>query len=193
MNPYLQTKAQRRLGELGVKVIYNTRITEVKEDAVLLNNGTHINFDFMIFAGGVKASSLAKTLGCPLNEKGQITVHETLQVTCHKNVYAIGDVAALVDASGKVIPATANAAEQSAGVVVKNIKAQLKGERPQHAFIGLQGMMVVLGGFNAAVVLYDTFKVSGLLGYLLKKLITWRYKYLLDRHALKAYKEMQKS
>ncbi|MGB5965558.1 MAG: FAD-dependent oxidoreductase [Sulfurimonadaceae bacterium] len=192
MNPYFQTKAQQRLDELGVIVLYNTRIAEVKEDEVLLDNGRCVNFDFMIFAGGVKASSLAKSLGCPLNEKGQVTVHQTLQVTCHKNIYAIGDVAALVDVSGNVIPATANAAEQSAGVVVKNIKAQLKGERPQHAFIGLQGMMVTLGGSNAAVVLFNTFKVSGFLGYLLKRLITWRYKYLLDRHALKAYKAMQR-
>ena len=193
MNPYLQTKTEQRLNELGVHVVYNTRITEVKEDSVMLNNGTHINFDFMIFAGGVRASTLAKSLGCELNAKGQVTVHETLQVTCHKNIYAIGDVAALVDPSGKVIPATANAAEQSAEVVVQNIKAQLKGERPQHAFIGLQGMMVALGGYNASVVLYETFKVSGFLGYLLKRLITWRYKFLLDRHALKAYRAMRNS
>ncbi|MEN8147108.1 MAG: FAD-dependent oxidoreductase [Campylobacterota bacterium] len=192
MHPYMQSKTEKCLDELGVKVLYNTRITEVKEDAVLLDNGTRIGFDFMIFAGGVKASALAHSLGCPLNKKGQVKVDETLQVTCHKNVYAIGDVAALVDLSGKVIPATANAAEQSAGVVVKNIKAQLKGERPQQAFIGLQGMMVALGGRNAAVVLFNTFKVSGLLGHLLKKAITWRYKYRLDSHALKAYEMMQK-
>lgn len=191
MNPYLQSKAQQRLAGLGVKVLYKTRITEVEEDEVILNNGTKIHFDFMIFAGGVKASPLAASLGTALNAKGQIKVDETLQVNCHKNIYAIGDVAELVDPAGNIIPATANAAEQSAGIVVSNIKAQLKGERPQHAFIGLQGMMVALGGFNAAVVLFNTFKVSGFLGYMLKKMITWRYKYLLDRHALKAYKAMQ--
>ena len=127
-----------------------------------------------------------------MNKKGQVEVDETLQVKCHKNIYAIGDVAALTDANGRVIPATANAAEKSAEIVVKNIKADLKGERPQKAFIGLEGMMVALGGLNAAVVLFNTFKVSGLLGYLLKRLITWRYKFLLDRHALKAYKAMKK-
>ncbi|MCK5098304.1 MAG: FAD-dependent oxidoreductase, partial [Desulfobacteraceae bacterium] len=73
MNPYLQTKTEQRLNELGVRVIYNTRITEVKEDSVMLNNGTHIDFDFMIFAGGVKASTLAESLGCELNAKGQVT------------------------------------------------------------------------------------------------------------------------
>lgn len=192
-NPYLQQKAQQRLETLGVKVLYNTRIAEVKEDAVILNNGDRVDFDFMIFAGGIKASSLAKSLGCTLNTKGQVEVHQTLQVTCHKYVYAIGDVAALVDAGGHIIPATANAAEQSAGVVVQNIKAQLKGERPQHISFGLQGMMVALGGYNAAVVLFDTVKVSGFLGYLLKRMITWRYKFRLDRHALKAFKAMQKA
>jgi NADH dehydrogenase len=140
----------------------------------------------------VKASPLTKALGSPLNAKDQILVEATLQVKYFKNVYAIGDAAALVDAGGKIVPATANAAEQSAGVVVKNIKAQLKGERPQHAFIGLQGMLVALGGRQAAVVLFNTFKVSGFLGYLLKKMIFFRYKYFLDRHALKAYKALHK-
>jgi len=192
MHPYLQEKTQQRLEALGVKVLYNTRITQVQKDAVVLQDGKEIGFDFMIFAGGVKASTLATALGCPLNAKGQVKVDATLQVSCHKNIYAIGDVAALVDAKGEVIPATANAAEQSAGIVVQNIKAQLKGKDPKHAFVGLQGMMVALGGLNAAVVLFNTFKVSGFLGYFLKRLITWRYKFLLDRHALKAYKAMKK-
>ena len=192
MHPYLQENAEKRLKKLGVNVLYNTRVSEVQEDAVILSDGQRINFDFMIFAGGVKASSLGKSLGCPLNAKGQIIVDPTLQIVCHKHVYAIGDVAALVDAGGKVIPATANAAEQSAEVVAENIKAQLKGERPQHAFIGIQGMLVALGGYQAAVVLFKTFKVSGFLGYLLKKMIFWRYRYRLDRHALKAYKAMLK-
>ncbi len=192
MHPYLQMQAQKRLDVLGVKVLYETRISKVKEDEVLLNNGNRIKFDFMIFAGGIKASSLAKSLGCSLNAKDQIQVDPTLQVNCHKNVYAVGDIAALVDAAGKTIPATANAAEQSAEVVANNIKAQLKGERPQHAFIGIQGMLVALGGRQAAVVLFNTFKVSGFLGYLLKKAIIWRYKYFLDRHALKAYNARQK-
>jgi NADH dehydrogenase len=193
MHPFLQENAEKRLKRLGVNVLYKTRISEVKKDSVLLSDGQSINFDFMIFAGGVKASAIGKSLGCPLNAKGQIVVDPTLQIVCHKHVYAIGDVADLVDAAGKVIPATANAAEQSAEVVAENIKAQLKGERPQHAFIGIQGMLVALGGYQAAVVLFNTFKVSGFLGYLLKKMIFWRYRYRLDRHALKAYKAQLKS
>jgi len=192
MHPFLQEHAEKRLKRLGVNVLYKTRISEVKEDSVLLSDGQSINFDFMIFAGGVKASSIGKSLGCPLNAKGQIVVDPTLQIVCHKQVYAIGDVADLVDAAGKVIPATANAAEQSAEVVAKNIKAQLKGERPQHAFIGIQGMLVALGGYQAAVVLFNTFKVSGFLGYLLKKMIFWRYRYRLDRHAYRSYKAQLK-
>lgn len=191
-NPYIQKKARKRLEALGVRVFYNTRILEVREDEVLLNNGGSIKFDFMIFAGGTKGSPLARAVRCQLNAKDQIIVGPTLQVSGHKNVYAVGDIAALEDAAGKIIPATANAAEQSAEVVAKNIKAQLKGERPQHAFIGIQGMIVALGGHHAAVILFNTFKFSGFLGYLLKKAIIWRYKYLLDRRALKAYKAMHK-
>jgi len=192
MHPYLQKKAQTRLKRLGVEVLYKTRIVEVKATEVLLSRGSVIAFDFMIFAGGVEASSLTKSLGCPLNTKGQIQVEKTLQIQCHKNVYAIGDAAALEDAQGVSIPATANAAEKSAEIAVKNILLQLQGQRPQHAFIKLEGILVALGGRSAAVVLFDVFKVSGYLGYLLKKLITWHYKYLLDKEAFKAYKAMKR-
>lgn len=193
MPPFLQKTAQKRLKRLGVHVLYNTRISEVKEREVILNSGGTINFDFMIFAGGVEASSLTSSLKCPLNDKGQIRVERTLQILCHQNVYAVGDVAALEDAKGDSIPATANAAEKSAEIVAKNIKLQLSGQRPQHAFIHLEGILVALGGKYASVVMFDIFRVSGYLGYLFKRLITWRYKYLLDSEAFKAYKAFRYS
>ena len=94
-NPYIQEKARKRLQDLGVKVFYNTRIQEVREEEVLLSNGGSIQFDFMIFAGGTKGSPLTRAVSCKRNTKDQIIVDRTLQVNGHKNVYAVGDIAAL--------------------------------------------------------------------------------------------------
>lgn len=187
MHPYLQKKARQRLDALGVNVLYNTRITNAIEGEVHLNTGEKIGFDFMIFAGGVEGSTLTNSLCCPLNNNGQIRVKPTMQITCNENVYAIGDVAALYDKKENIIPATANAAEKSANIAAKNIKRQFEGKSLIDAHIELEGILVALGGKSAAVVIFNTFKISGYLGYLFKRLITWRYKYLLDKEALKAY------
>jgi NADH:ubiquinone reductase (non-electrogenic) len=43
----------------------------------------------------------------PLNGRGQVETEETLLVKGHPRTFAIGDSAALRDASGKLLPATA--------------------------------------------------------------------------------------
>jgi NADH dehydrogenase len=191
-DPYLVSHARKRLEKLGVNIVYNCRVTEVKEGCVHLDGDRSIDFDFMIFAGGITAPPITQRLASPINRKGQLLIKQTLQLPNDNCVYALGDIAELKDATGAIIPATANAAEQSGIVAAHNILAQLRGERPQHAYIYLQGMMVALGGWNAAVVLFGRIRFSGLLGYGLKKLITWRYKFRLDRDALKAFNAQKK-
>jgi NADH dehydrogenase len=190
---YLISHARRRLEKLGVNIVYNCRITEVKKGCVYLDGNRSIDFDFMIFAGGITAPPITRKLASPINRKGQLLTKRTLQLPNDSCVYALGDIAELRDAAGEIIPPTANAAEQSGSVAARNILAQLRGERPQHAYINLQGMMVALGGWNAAVVLFGRIRFSGLLGYGLKKMITWRYKFRLDRDALKAFQAQKKN
>jgi NADH dehydrogenase len=192
-DPYLISHARRRLEKLGVNIVYNCRITKVTQGCVYLDGNRSIDFDFMIFAGGITAPPITRKLASPINRKGQLLTKRTLQLPNDNCVYALGDIAELTDAAGVIIPPTANAAEQSGIVAARNILAQLRGERPQHAYIYLQGMMVALGGWNAAVVLFGRIRFSGLLGYGLKKMITWRYKFRLDRDALKAFRAQKKN
>ncbi len=58
MHPYLQRHAKSRLLELGVKIVSNSRVSAVEQESVTLDNGSKIPFDFMIFAGGIEASTL---------------------------------------------------------------------------------------------------------------------------------------
>jgi NADH dehydrogenase FAD-containing subunit len=60
-------------------------------------------------------------------------------------------------------------------------------ERP----VRLQGFMVTLGRYSAAVVLFDRIKFSGLFGFVVKRLITDRYKFLLDSRAYKAFRRLR--
>jgi NADH dehydrogenase len=187
MHPYIQKSARKRLQNLGVNILFNTRIKEVKETEVLLNTGDTIDFNFMIFTGGVTSSPLASTLKCELTPKGKIITLDTLQIKGFGNAYAIGDASLIKNKYGDAVADTANAAEQTGDIVATNISASMHNKSHRTKFANLEGVLVALGGKNAAIILFDFIKVSGYLGYMLKSFITWQYKVQLDMKANKWY------
>lgn len=188
MHPYLKRKAGERLEKLGVVTVYGSRVTSVEAGRARLSTGRTIDFDFMIFAGGIIASTLTKVLDVKRNKKGQIAVTPELCVIGKEDAFAIGDVAEIMGVDGTPLPSTANGAEKSAELAAHNILRSRRGEKLRGHGIRLEGYMVALGRFNAAVVIFNRIKFSGLLGYVMKRLITDRYKFLLDSRAYKAFR-----
>lgn len=191
MHPYLQAKAKARLNRLGVIVAFGSRVASVEAQTAVLENGRRIDFDFMIYAGGIIAPKLAWSLDVQRNKKGQISVEPSLAVVGKSDAFAIGDSADLRDANGRPIPATANGAEKSAELAAWNILRLSRGESALERSIRLEGVIVALGRFNAAVVLFERIKFSGLFGYVMKRLIINRYKFLLDHRAYKAFRRFK--
>ncbi len=192
MHPYLKAKAKARLQALGVTIVFGSRVASVEPDTAVLEDGRRLGFDFMIYAGGIMASPLTKTLEVSRNKKGQIAVERTLAVKGKDDAFAIGDAADMRDAAGHPLPATANGAEKSAALAVLNIVRSIRNEPMIERPIRLEGYMVALGRFNAAVVLFERIKFSGVAGFIMKRLITDRYKYLLDRYAYKTFRRFPK-
>ena len=188
MHPHLKYHAQKRLLELGVRIVANNRVTAVEPNRVLLTDGSAVAFDFMIFAGGVIAATLTEKLDVERNRKGQIEVTPEMAVVGREDAFAVGDVAAIKGSDGRPVPATANGAEKEADLVAANVLRSIRGERLLRRPVRLEGFIVALGRYNAAVVLFDFFKFSGLLGYFMKRLITNRYKLLLDNRAYKTFR-----
>lgn len=192
MHPYLQRKAKKRLEALGVSIVFGSRVASVEATSVTLENAESIDFDFMIFAGGIMASTLTRKLPLECTEKGQIPVTPDARVNGRDNVFAVGDVARMIGPDGKRLPATANGAEKSAELAAENILRSVRGLPLRQRTIRLEGFMVALGRYNAAVLLFDRIRFSGLAGYMMKRLITDRYKYLLDSRAYKAFRRLKR-
>ncbi|WP_345971226.1 FAD-dependent oxidoreductase [Sulfurimonas sp. HSL1-6] len=192
MHPYLQAKAKARLQKLGVNVIFGSRVAAVEPNEAVLDSGRRVAFDFMIYAGGIIAPRLVHTLDVERNKKGQIAVHRTLAIVGKEDAFAIGDVADIRAEDGRPLPATANGAEKSAALAVLNLLRCNRSEPMLERSIRLEGYMVALGRFNAAVVIFGRIKFSGFLGYVMKRLITDRYKFLLDSTAYKAFRHRPK-
>lgn len=183
MDPFLIQSAHERLVKLGVHVWHNNRISEVREHAILLDNGKLLGFEFMIFTGGVCASTLTERLTFNVNAKGHLNVLGDLSIEGHPHIFAIGDVANLVDENGKPLPPTAQLAERSAEHVVQNIHLHEKNQPYRDFSFTNQGVMIALGGEYGAGLLPGGIKVKGYLAYLIKKAIFWMYTAPLRRRS----------
>jgi NADH dehydrogenase len=183
MDPFLIESAYERLIKLGVHVWHNNRISQVREKEILLDNGKILSFEFMIFTGGVAASTLTQYLGFETNTKGHLIVDENLNIPTHQNIYAIGDITQALDTNGKFIPPTAQLAERGAEHAARNIIASLVRKEKQPFHFKNQGVMIALGGEYGAGILPGGIKVKGYLAYLIKKAIFWMYTAPLRRRS----------
>jgi NADH dehydrogenase len=145
-----QVYAARMLEQRGVQVRLGIVAKEVGPDHVLLSDGTKILTRTVIWAGGLKASSLSSNVGVVPGHGGRIDVQPDFSVKDFPGVYALGDFANIPGADGKPLPQLASVAEQSGKWCAKNIAASIAGE-PEEPFRYLDKGIMAMIGRNAAV------------------------------------------
>jgi NADH dehydrogenase len=172
---YAQEKMQLR----GVSFRLNTRIVDARPGVVRLGDG-EIHTETLVWTAGTAPSPLLKSLRLEKDKRGALVVDGTLAVPGRPGLWAIGDCAAITDATtGHLCPPTAQFALREAEVLASNILAQLK-ERPLHKFhFDSLGALCVVGHQTACAELSIPFarsrffRFSGLFAWLL-----WRGIYL---------------
>jgi NADH dehydrogenase len=85
--------AEKFLTGMGVKVIKNAIVTDVRDNMVYLNNGQTIQAGKVIWAAGVKAKVIPGLEGSVLDKSGRYIVDRQHRVSGCEHIYAIGDVA----------------------------------------------------------------------------------------------------
>lgn len=122
----------------------------------------------------------------PLNSRGQAETDETLQVKGHPRIFAVGDSSALIDKSGKLLPATAQVAFQQADFAGWNLWAAIN-DRPLLPFrFQNLGEMMTLGKYDAAVSpsFVEGITVEGPIGHIARKL-AYLIRLPTDEHRVK--------
>jgi len=182
MKPSVVSKAEKRLRELGVIIHTGSHIKRVEKQSAYLENGKTIDFDFMIFTGGIMAAPFVQSLPFDKNRLGQIEVSSYLRPKGVENVFVVGDAANFKDRDGNPVPPTAQSAEQSGTVAGYNIVALLSGKKMKRSNIKLRGLAIALGGRYAII---DTgyFAIDGIMAYIGKKIIEKSYKWPLRLRA----------
>ena len=147
--PRLSGAAAERLGELGVEMHVNERVTEVRKDGMFTASGKFIPASMMVWSAGIKAPDfLANIDGLETNRLNQLVVRPTLQTTRDDNIFALGDCAACPMPDGKNVPPRAQAAHQQASLMAKAICRRFRGKPLLDYEYRDYGSLVALGRFS---------------------------------------------
>ena len=125
--PDLSEKARRQLVDLGVEVITNAIVTEVNEREVRIGERV-IPTRTILWGAGVQGSPLAKTLGVPLDRQGRVLVEPDLTIPGHRDVFVLGDLAAVAQRDGTYVPGVAPAAIQEGQHTAMNLERAIAGQ-----------------------------------------------------------------
>ncbi|AHJ63549.1 NADH dehydrogenase [Granulibacter bethesdensis] len=146
----MSVATEELLKELGVEVMTNCRVAEVREDGVQLSSGTFLPAELVVWSAGVKAPDFLRDIdGLETNRANQLVVEQTLQTTRDPNIFAFGDCAACpLDETGRLVPPRAQAAHQQASHMVGQIKRRMAGEALKPYHYRDFGSLVSLGRYS---------------------------------------------
>jgi NADH:ubiquinone reductase (H+-translocating) len=152
--PDLSLKAQHQLERLGVTVWVGRMVTGVDADGVSLGT-ERLASKTVVWAAGVAASPLGKSLGAPLDRAGRVRVAPDLTVPGHPEIYVAGDLASI-----EGVPGIAPAAKQMGRHAAKNLVLSVNNKNTVPFRYRDYGQLATIGR-NAAVVMMGRVKLSG--------------------------------
>src|SRR6185503_19454913 len=160
--PTLRQAALDSLIRLGVEVRTSAIVTGVTPAEVCVGE-ERIGAETVLWAAGVAASPLVKSLGVPLDRVGRVTAEPTLTVPGHPHMFVVGDVCALQQ-DGKPLPGVAQVGMQEGAHAARNIVHAIKGEPLTPFRYRDYGTMAVIGR-GSAVADIGPVETSGFLAW----------------------------
>jgi NADH dehydrogenase len=193
--PALSESARSQLARLGVELRTATRVTGVDTDGIAMG-GERLPARTVLWAAGVQASPLARSLGADLDRSGRVRVAPDLTLPGHKEVFVVGDLVAL-EQDGQPVPGIAPAAIQEGRHAARSIVRALRGEPVLPFRYRDKGSFATIGRGAAVGNLWSRVGVSGfpawlawlaihiffLIGFRNRALVMfhWAYSYLTYR------------
>ncbi|HXQ94449.1 MAG TPA: FAD-dependent oxidoreductase [Thermoplasmata archaeon] len=143
--------ARRLLYEAGVVLHEGLNVREVRSNVAILDDGSEIPFDLAVWAAGVQAPDVVKSLPGPHARGGRLKVTEHLELIGRPGVFGVGDAVEFEDpVTHLVAPSTAQAALAEAPVAAANLVARWNGTPMQPFRYRERGVIVALGVGRAA-------------------------------------------
>lgn len=164
-SPELSEQAKKDLESLGVKVMLQTMVVDIRENEVELKSGEIIQCRNVVWAAGNEASPLLKTLGTPLDRQGRAIVGPDMSIPDDPWIFVLGDAAHYKDEAGNPLPSVAPVAAQQAKYVARLIRKELPPDKRKPFVYFDKGQMATIGR-SRAVLEVGTLKMRGFLAWM---------------------------
>ncbi|KAA8918244.1 FAD-dependent oxidoreductase [Xanthomonas sontii] len=161
---HLSAKAQQQLEKLGVEVLTGVPVADIDAHGYRIGDA-FVPARTVVWAAGVAASPLAKTLQTPLDRSGRVQVQPDLSVPGHPELFVAGDLAALQQADGRPVPGVAPAAKQMGRHVADTLRRRLRGDTASVPFRYADYGNLATIGRMAAIVHLGRLQLSGVLAW----------------------------
>ncbi|MCW8897405.1 MAG: NAD(P)/FAD-dependent oxidoreductase [Flavobacteriales bacterium] len=161
LSPSSSEKAQRYLEKLGVNVVLNTRVLDYFGDYVQTNTEDDLVAKTLIWTAGVVGAPIKGIDAKSIVRGNRIAVDKFNKVKGYENIFAIGDVAAMItEENPKGHPMVAPVAIQQGRWVGKNLKRIMQKKEMLPFVYHDKGAMATIGK-NKAVVEMGKMKFGG--------------------------------
>ncbi|MBI2607410.1 MAG: NAD(P)/FAD-dependent oxidoreductase [Candidatus Doudnabacteria bacterium] len=167
--------AAERLAKQNVQGKFSSIITEVGSNYVVLNEKDRIDFDLLIWTGGVRSCVLPFSEKLEQDKKGRTVVNEFLNIRKYPNVFIVGDNVCFIDKLTKSpAPQTAQEAIRQGRLAAKNIYRLVRGKEllPYHA--GPSRYVIPVSG-KYAIMYTKNLIIAGFFGWMIRRFVDLRY------------------
>jgi NADH dehydrogenase len=168
---HLSESAQAQLKELGVELVLGQRVTRIDARGVTLRPSSGGEESLtpsrtVVWAAGVKAAPLTRSLGVALDKGGRVIVEADCSTKEHPSVYVIGDCAHWAHGEDRApLPGLSPVAMQMARCVAENIERAIDGLPGKPLRYRDKGMMATIGR-SRAVAKSGPMEMSGFVAWL---------------------------
>ena len=179
-------RAATVLSSSGVELLLGRHATGLSRDHVLLEGGTSVPCDVVVWAGGVRPHPVVATFGLPVTADGHLIVNARLEVDGDPAIRAIGDCVRVVE-GGREWPTTMRAIEAiwQGAALARLMDPDPRREPKPHRLHRDFSYGISLGRRRAAIV-NGRFIIGGAPVVAFRRLLQWGYYRRLNRVAVKA-------
>lgn len=132
----------KRLKKLGVTVVENATVTQVRADHITLRDGTTLPSAVTVWTAGFAVPTLASDSGLSTDRLGRLLTDETLTSVDHRSIIAAGDSAS---PSAQPLRMSCQLAMPLASHAADTLLARLDGKEPKNLNPASVGQCISLG------------------------------------------------
>ncbi|VFJ13801.1 NADH dehydrogenase-like protein [Candidatus Nitrosocosmicus franklandus] len=158
----VKNKTEEILKEKGIRIFHNSLVERVDQNTLFLKDGLEIKSSLIIWTAGVRGYNIDIEPAIDKTNDGRIIVNEYCQTNQYKNIYSIGDLAAMKDSKGKLYPPLAQIAVRQARYLADSIAERyIHGTNPKEKFDYEIKAQIISVGSDEYVGLLNNYLVSG--------------------------------